>query len=134
MVPQLPEDDNAEITDINVTPLVDVTLVLLIIFMVTASLVFTRALPVKLPRAESSEPAPQVSWQLVMRKDGAYFLNGGNISSRELASRMRSEVLVNPGLRIEVAADEGISYGSVITALDVLKKQGVKNVVLSVNP
>lgn len=127
------EGTDAEITDINVTPLVDVTLVLLVIFMVTASLVFTRALPVNLPKSDTSEAAVQTSWVVVVKKGGGFMLNGRKMSVSELSGKMRSEAKINPALKVDLAADEGLSYGKVVGALDLLKKQGVKRVVLSVN-
>ena len=128
------EGTDTEITDINVTPLVDVTLVLLVIFMVTASLVFTRALPVNLPKSASSESAVQTNWVVVIKKNGVFALNGKRMGKVELAGKMRTEARINPSLKVDLAADEGLSYGSVVGALDMLKKEGVKRVVLSVNP
>ncbi len=123
-----------EITGINVTPLVDVMLVLLVIFMVTASLVFTRALPVNLPRAETSDAATRVTWQLAVTRGGRMELNGAPVSRAELAGRMRAEAKINPGLKVDVAADERLSYGEVVAVLDLLKSQGVRHVALAVNP
>lgn len=133
MASRLDEGTDAEITDINVTPLVDVTLVLLVIFMVTASLVFTRSLPVNLPKSETSEAAVQASWVVVVKKSGDFMLNGKRIAKAELSGRMRNEVKLNPSLKVDLAADEGLAYGKVVGALDLLKKEGVKRVVLSVN-
>ena len=134
MANRLYEKTDDEITDINVTPLVDVTLVLLVIFMVTASLVFTRALPVNLPKSSASEAAVQTNWIVVVKKNGEYLLNGKRMGLAEMSGRMRNEAIVNPSLKVDLAADEGLAYGKVVGALDLLKKEGVKRVVLSVNP
>jgi biopolymer transport protein ExbD len=127
-------DDNREITDINVTPLVDVTLVLLVIFMVTASLMITRVLPVKLPESSTAAPAGQVRWQVVLLRGPAYQLNGKPMTEAELAAKVRTEVRLVPSLRVDLAADGGLAYREIVAALDFLKQQGVRQVALSVVP
>jgi len=134
MAPGTPEGDDREITDINVTPLVDVTLVLLIIFMVTASVVFTRSLPVRLPKSSSGQAATRTVWQVAVKRNGSILLNGKPMERAELASRMRSEARVNPSLKVDLAADEGLSYGKVVEVMDMLKQQGVRQLALSVAP
>ena len=134
MAPGTPEGDDREITDINVTPLVDVTLVLLIIFMVTASVVFTRSLPVRLPKSSSGQAATRTVWQVAVKRNGSILLNGKPMERAELASRMRSEARVNPSLKVDLAADEGLSYGKVVEVMDMLKQQGVRQLALSVEP
>ncbi|MEK7476731.1 MAG: biopolymer transporter ExbD [Candidatus Coatesbacteria bacterium] len=127
-------DDNREITDINVTPLVDVTLVLLVIFMVTASLMITRVLPVKLPESATGAPAGQVTWQVVLLRGPGYLLNGKRMTGDELAAKVRAEVRLRSSLRVDLAADGGLSYREIVAALDLLKQQGVRHVALSVVP
>jgi len=127
-------DDSREITDINVTPLVDVTLVLLVIFMVTASLMLTRVLPVKLPESATGAPAGQVTWQVVRLRGPAWQLNGKAVAEAELASKLRAEARLRPSLRVDLAADGGLAYREIVAALDLLKQQGIRQVSLSVAP
>jgi len=124
------EDD--AITDINVTPLVDVMMVLLVIFMVTASLMLTRAIPVSLPVSETGGAAHRASLQAILQRNGTWMLDGKGVSKDELASRVRAEAARFPGLRVDLAADSRLEYGEIIAALDLLKKQGVRQVALSV--
>jgi biopolymer transport protein ExbD len=126
--------EDKEMTEINVTPLVDVFMVLLVIFMVTASLVYTRVLPVKLPSSESGQGAVQTAWQLTVLGPGRYLLNDAVMSEPGMVARIRSEVAINPDIKINVAADESLRYRSVVAVLDLLKRQGVKQVALSVSP
>ncbi len=128
------EDDSGEITDINVTPLVDVTLVLLVIFMVTASLMLTRALPVRLPQAASASPAGQVLWEVTLGRHGGWALNGKTLAEDDLAARIRAEAVLRPGLKVNLAADEGLAYREVVGALDLLRRCGVTTVSLAVAP
>ena len=103
-------DDSREFTDINVTPLVDVTLVLLVIFMVTASLMLTRVLPVKLPESATGSPAGQVTWQVVLLRGPRYQLNGKAIAEGDLTAKLRAEARLRPSLRVDLAADGGLAY------------------------
>lgn len=128
------EDDSAEITEINVTPLVDVTLVLLVIFMVTASLMLTRALPVKLPDAAAAPPAGQVTWEVVLARNRSWALNGKRLAEADLLARLRSETTLQPALKVSLAADEGLAYRDVVAALNLLQRCGVKAVSLAVAP
>src|SRR5262245_51705578 len=96
---------SAPITSINVTPLVDITLVLLIIFMVTAKLVVSRAIPLDLPRAATGGEV-QALLSLSLRADGTTHLNGAPVPSDvALLNRARAALLGQPGLRAVVEAD-----------------------------
>src|SRR5437868_15532485 len=75
MAGQIQDEDDA-ITGINVTPLVDITLVLLIIFMVTATYIVKQTIEVELPRAAHGGETVSTTFALVVTKDGKFFLNG----------------------------------------------------------
>ena len=125
---------SSEITEINVTPLVDVTLVLLVIFMVTASLMLSRALPVKLPAAATAPPAGQVTWEVTFARNRAWALNGKGIGEGDLMAKLRTESALRPDLKVDLAADEALAYRDVVAALDLLRRCGVKAVSLAVAP
>jgi len=131
---RLDDGENDGITDINVTPLVDVMLVLLVIFMVTASLIFTKTLPIELPKSSTKESPAGASWQVMIGKNRGFALNGKIMSKAELAGMMKREAMLNPALKVDVAADKGLPYGLIVETLDLLKEQGVRHVVLSVKP
>src|SRR5688572_2244598 len=93
---------NAPITGINVTPLVDITLVLLIIFMVTAKLVVSRALPLDLPKAATGGEVQQV-FALSLEADGDTFVDGAPVPRDEdLLQRARAALRRTPELRAVV--------------------------------
>lgn len=116
---------------INVTPMVDITLVLLIIFMVTASFVAESGLKVNLPNAATTEAAATASLTVTMTRDGGLHLMKDPVDDRGLASNLAREVRLNPGVRVTLAADRGLPYGDVVRVLDVIKGAGVTRVALA---
>jgi biopolymer transport protein TolR len=117
----------AIIEGINVTPLVDITLVLLIIFIVTAKLVVTPAVPLDLPQASQSEQV-QTVLSIVVPAEGALEVDGAAIDERELASKARSALGRDHELRAVIQADRASSHGRVMSVLDTLKAAGLVRV------
>lgn len=117
-------------SDINVTPFVDVMLVLLVIFMVTAPLLVA-GVPVDLPRSEA-KPLPEDSEPLAvtLRGDGTLFLQETEISRGELVPRLKAIAESNPDLRIYVRADQKIAYGRVMEIMGLLNGAGFSRVAL----
>ncbi len=125
---------NAPITSINVTPLVDITLVLLIIFMVTAKLVVSRAMPLDLPKAATGGEVQQI-FSVSLRADGATHVNGiAAPSDRDLLNRARASLLGQPELRAVVQADGTVPHARVMHALDVLRQAGIARIAFGVQP
>jgi biopolymer transport protein ExbD len=123
---------SAPITGINVTPLVDITLVLLIIFMVTAKLVVSRALPLDLPKAATGSEVQQV-FALSLRADGGMFIDGSPSSGDEdVLLRARAALKQAPELRAVVHADGSVPHRRVMHALDVLRQAGLSRVAFGV--
>lgn len=118
------EDEDA-ITSINVTPLVDITLVLLIIFMMTASYIVAPAIKVELPKAATAEPVVQSMLALVITKEGDLFLNNVKTSEDELRTFIRSERTNGKDLEAIIAADASVQHGRVVRLIDVIKQEGV---------
>ena len=122
------------ITEINVTPLVDVMLVLLIIFMVTAPLL-AQGVKVELPKA-SAEPLPPDAVEplvLSIDKQGRLFLNVGGtptvaISEEVLTARATAAMRRNPDRAVLLKADESIPYGRAVDAMVILQHSGAKKV------
>lgn len=123
------------ITGINVTPLVDITLVLLIIFMVTARLIVSRqALPVDLPPAVSGQRVPLV-FGLVLRADGTIEIDGKRLSDDDaIIGRARAALGREPELRAVIEADVSVPHGRVMHALDLLRRAGISKIGLGVVP
>ncbi len=122
----------APITGINVTPLVDITLVLLIIFMVTAKLVVSRAVPMDLPRAATGGEV-QTIFSVALLVDGGTTIDGvPSPDDRDLLARARAARASNAELRAVVQADGTVPHARVMHALDVLRQAGITRVAFGV--
>jgi biopolymer transport protein ExbD len=129
------DDDNGRmIVDINVTPLVDITLVLLIIFMVTASYIVSPAIKVDLPKAASGSDQTKTTLAITIAKDDSVFLNGERSSDQKIVDYIHGELPKNPDLQAIIAADKVVSHGDVIHVIDLVKRSGVHRFALNVDP
>jgi biopolymer transport protein ExbD len=97
-------NDDDIITGINVTPLVDITLVLLVILMVTASYVASKAIPLDLPKGATAEATP-VTLSVSIDKDGKTYLDAALIDEATLRARIRAARAADPETRAVIAAD-----------------------------
>lgn len=120
------------IADINVTPLVDVALVLLVIFMVTASVIMTPAIKVDLPHAANAEQAAESTVALVLTHDGTLYLNGQKTNWHELKILVRAKVSGNRALQAVISADKRVSHGDVIRLIDTIKGLGIVHFALNI--
>jgi biopolymer transport protein TolR len=129
-----PQNGNAIIAGINVTPLVDVTLVLLIIFIVTAKLIVTPAVPLDLPRASQSEQL-QVVLSVVLPATGPMLVNGEPATDDEALVRLAKQVLVeDAGARAVIDADGAVPHRRVIHTLDLLSRAGIARIAFGALP
>jgi biopolymer transport protein TolR len=122
-------------SDINVTPLVDVMLVLLIIMMIVAPLL-QKGADVKLPVAAYSSDKPETQDQTVVAVDsqGRYFVNGVPVREEELRQRV-DDILEGKAERIIlIKADEDAQYGAVMAAMDQLRAAGIEDMGLITDP
>jgi biopolymer transport protein TolR len=126
------QEDDDMITGINVTPLVDVTLVLLIIFMVTASFIVAPAVKVDLPQVSKADQPPQRSLNFLVDPGGAMYLNGKPVKDSEVLELVQKEVAANADVQVLVSADKKVPYGEVIHLLDLVRSGGVKKFAISV--
>jgi biopolymer transport protein ExbD len=121
------------ITGINVTPLVDVMLVLLIIFMATSSYITNPAIEVELPEAASGQETVETTIALILAKDGRLFLNGEEATEERLAEHCRSSSRENPEIQAIIAADGGTPHRRVVHLIDVVKLIGVKSFAIDID-
>jgi biopolymer transport protein TolR len=124
------------INGINVTPLVDVMLVLLIIFMVTAKLVVapTTALGVQLPKAASGELV-QVIFSVQLTKQGAAFVNGHAVTGDDaIKVQALEELSQHPDLKAVIQADGDVPHRRVIHVMDLLSQARIGNIAFAVEP
>jgi len=128
------EDDEGLISGINVTPLVDVTLVLLIIFMVTAKIIVSQGMPMDLPKAASGEEV-QMVFSVELTADGKTVVDSKPIKSDEdIAGLAKAAKTKNKDLRAVIRADKKVEHGRVIHVLDLLKRSGVAKIAFAVSP
>jgi biopolymer transport protein ExbD len=128
------QSGNGIISGINVTPLVDITLVLLIIFIVTAKIIVTPAVPMDLPHATQSEEM-QVVFSVVVPVNGPALVNGEPApSDDEIRSLAHEAVGRDPELRAVINADGAVPHRRVIELLDALKSAGIAHVAFGALP
>jgi biopolymer transport protein ExbD len=124
--------DDELISEINVTPLVDITLVLLIIFMVTATYIVREAIEVDLPRAAHAGEATGTTLAVVLTRDGAIYLDGVKRSEADLALRTREAVARDKDTRAIISADRAALHGAVVRVIDVVKGAGVSRFAINI--
>jgi biopolymer transport protein TolR len=125
-------DDDGIISSINITPMVDIILVLLVIFMVTANFLKKESININLPKVEQADPNIKESTQVAVTKDGRFFLEGKSVSEKELVATISGQAKYRPNMRITLSADENLSYGSVSRLMGTLRKSGITRIALSV--
>lgn len=126
------QDDDI-ITGINVTPLVDVTLVLLVILMVTASYVVSRSIPMELPRGATGETTP-TTLTVSIDKEGQTFLDAEPIEESALQLKVRSARQADPETRAVIAADGRVNHAKVVRVIDLLRREDVTKFAFNVDP
>jgi biopolymer transport protein TolR len=117
-------DDDDLISGINVTPLVDVVLVLLIIFMVTATYIVRAAIEVDLPRAAHGGEAVGTVLSVVVTKANEVFLDGVRLEDEDLVRRTRVAVARDADTRVIISADKAALHGAVVKVIDLVKGAG----------
>jgi biopolymer transport protein ExbD len=129
-----PSNGNGIISGINVTPLVDITLVLLIIFIVTAKIVVSPAVPLDLPHARQSEEL-QVIFSVIVPTEGPTLINGEPVADDEaFLNQARGALDGDSELRAVINADGAVEHRRVIHTLDLLKSAGVVHVAFGALP
>jgi biopolymer transport protein ExbD len=127
-------DESEMITDINVTPLVDIMLVLLIIFMLTANLIMAPSIKVDLPKAATGEGSEPTTFALTLSKDAHLYLNGKPSSEDEVKRFVPEELRKKPALQAIIAADKSVTHGSVVRLIDLVRQLGVSRFALDIQP
>ena len=121
-------------SEINVTPLVDVMLVLVVIFIITAPLLAS-SIRLDLPKAEGAQPgdAPRFV-TLVVDKAGQLFLNDKPVAATQLAEQLAATAKQNPETEIQLRADQGVPYGKVVEVMGIAHKAGLSRIVFVAEP
>lgn len=125
--------DNEAIADINVVPLVDIILVVLIIFMVTAPMFIKPTINVNLPKAASGDQTAPSKLNIALTADGRVNLNGSFVDEASVRQKALDEVAKNPEVQAIISADKDVPHGKVVGLLDVVKGAGVKKFAISID-
>ena len=129
------DSDEDVIAGINVTPLVDVVLVLLIILMVTAQYAAEKdAIPMDLPKAASGDTAVPSTLSVSIDKDGKFFLNAEQLDLEQLRGRIRAAYTKDNDTRAVIAADGRVSHAEVVKIIDLLRQEKVTKFAINVRP
>ncbi|MFP3515131.1 biopolymer transporter ExbD [Pseudomonas sp. SIMBA_077] len=119
------QDNDEVLSEINVTPLVDVMLVLLVVFIVTAPLL-TNAIPINLPKTDSVAPVEQKDPLVVSIDDqGKVFINKDEIEAGLLEFNLQAAKAKDPEVRVQLQADNGVNYGEVARAMASIERAGI---------
>jgi len=127
-------DDDEIIYAINVTPLVDVVLVLLIILMVTATAIVSKTIPVELPEAAGPTDSVPTTLAVSVDQEGALFLDAEPVDEDELRRRIRTARENDEDLRAVIAADGRINHARVVQVIDLLRQERVTKFAINVRP
>ena len=128
------DEPGGMIVDINVTPLVDITLVLLIIFMVTATYIVSPSIKVDLPKAASGSDQAKTTLAVTLAKDRSLYLNGERSSDAAIVKFIGDSLPGNPDLQAVIAADTVVPHGDVVHVIDLVKRAGVHRFAINVEP
>jgi len=126
------ESEGGMISGINVTPLVDITLVLLIIFMVTATYIVRQAIQVDLPRAANAGEATGTTLAIILTKDGDVYLDGKKRDEAGLRDAAREAMAKDKDTRVIISADKNALHGSVVHILDLIKGEGISKFAINI--
>jgi biopolymer transport protein ExbD len=118
------EDLNA-ISEINVTPFVDVVLVLLVIFMVTAPMLVREQMNVNLPKAQSGEKSASQAITILINKDGKVMLMEKTVQFDQIEDEVKKLIASNPNAQAVISADQDAKHGDVVKVMDAVKHAGL---------
>ncbi len=126
-------DLDDSISDINVVPLVDIILVVLIIFMVTAPMIMKPSINVNLPKAASGDKSTPSQLSIAIGTGGVLNLNGAKADEAAIQAKAKLEVTSNPDIQAIIAADKEVPHGTVVHIIDIIKTAGVKKFAISID-
>jgi biopolymer transport protein ExbD len=129
-----PSNDDEILAGINVTPLVDITLVLLVVMMITAKAIVSQALPMDLPKAATGNEQQDV-FSVSLAATGETAVNQQRVPNEDaILSMAREAHAKNAEVRAVIKADGQVPHGRVVRVMDLLKQAGVSKVAFGVSP
>ena len=123
----------SSLSDINVTPFVDVVLVLLVMFMVTAP-VLQSGIEVEVPKTKTVKEISEERLVITIDKDQRVFLGNDPININEIADRLHEKIRDPQGQSVFIRSDENVPFGAFATVMDAVKQTGITNVSIVTQP
>lgn len=120
------------IVGINVTPMVDVVLVLLVIMMVSATYIVSQSLKVELPKTSTSDESTPSIAAVTLAKDGKTFFNNEPVDEATLIAKLRGAKAQNAEINLIISADKAAPHGSVVHVIDLAKVEGILKFAINV--
>ena len=118
----------APMSDINMTPLIDVMLVLLVIFMITAPLM-TSSLKLDLPKTDAAQPSDTPQFITVaLDREGRYFYGDEAVDAAAFAAKVGAAAKKNPQTEVQLRADKAVPYGRVAELIGIVQKAGLSRI------
>ncbi len=122
----------APIAEINITPMVDVMLVLLVIMMVSATYIVSKSLKVELPKTSSPADSVPMVAAVMVTKDGQYFFNEQKVDEAGLVAKLKETAAADENTSVVVSADKNALHGSVVHVVDLAKVEGLTKFAINV--
>lgn len=126
-------DDLETLSEINVVPLVDIILVVLIIFMVTAPVIMKQGMTVDLPKSSTGDTTEKKNFSVYLTGAGIIYVEKKEVNLPELLGLAQAAVVQNPLIQAVISADQLAAHGRVVEVMDMVKKAGVKKFAISID-
>jgi len=127
--------DDELVSDINITPFVDIILVVLIIFMVTATAIVRQAIEVKLPEAATGSTAEELSLAITVDATRRWYLDGEPTDGAALRAALRAaKAERGDAVVCLIAADHSVPHGEVVKVIDLVKQEGIGKFAINIDP
>lgn len=134
MAGKLGHGGDEPLTEINIVPLVDIILVVLIIFMVTATVIVSPSIKVTLPDAATGDSTEPSSLGITVAADGSLSLDGDPVTEEGLRAKVRAEKALHDDLICLIAGDKDARHGDVTHVIDLVKQEGVVKFAINIEP
>lgn len=125
-------DEGGPISAINVTPFVDVVLVLLVIFMVTAPVLMKDSLGIHLPKAAAADQKTSASLGVAVTRQGQILINGELATPESVTDQVKQALAANPDVHALISADADARHADVVKAIDLVKSAGMEHFAIQI--